>query len=360
MRVRAVTGVRVVLAWLGVGALWLGGLLPVGLWAREARAEDEAVEKAKAALVAAAAKGDGPKVAQALDEAQKLVGPGRVWPDFGVFADWVETLPPEVNALRTVKLRRGWAYLSTKRGQDAVTLLYAVLATDPKDPVVLAYCGEAKRLVGDPRGGLVALRDAIARGASDELVVPTLRKMAYDAHGEEPSPKEGETPKAELPGWVSIGEGVLDVKDIVDVRLSLVRWLQAGAESDRGERGRLLRVKAIAVAWPTLSKPPADRASLGISLARLALDLAWARGTLPADAKGVPAHFDLLAAAVRLGEPAGGEGHEVPEALALLAEEAAAKGRFLLADRLARRRLAISDSAVARRVLLSLPPDVGD
>ena len=105
---------------------------------------------------------------------------------------------------------------------------------------------------------------------------------------------------------------------------------------------------------------PADRASLGLSLARLAFDLARQRTTLPADAKDLPTRFDLLAQAVRLGETPGGEGHEVPEALAALAEEALGKGRWLLADKMARRRLAISDSPAARRVLLALPPDVGD
>ncbi len=36
------------------------------------------------------------------------------------------------------------------------------------------------------------------------------------------------------------------------------------------------------------------------------------------------------------------------------------KGRYLLASVMARRRLGISDSAAARRVLLALPPEVGD
>ena len=343
----------------GVRAVLALAAVVFGLLARPARAEEEAVERAKAAVIAAAAKGDGPAVASALDAAQKLAAPGQVWPDLGAFADWLETLPDQVNALRTVRLRRAWAYVSAKRGQNAMPILEALRKADPKDAVVLAYVGEAKRLVGEPLDAVAAMKTALAAGAPEELVVPTLRKIAYEAQQSEPRPAEGEEPKG-LPAWIATGEAVLAVKDLPDVRLSLVRWAQAAAESDRGERGRLLREKAIVFAWPTLVNPPADRSAVGISLARLAFDLARARGTLPADAKGLPARFDLLAAAVRLGQPAGGEGHEVPEALALLAEEAAAKGRFLLAERLARRRLAISDSAVARRVLLSLPPDVGD
>ena len=330
--------------------------------ARPARAEDEAVEKARAALVAAAAKGDGVQVATALDEAQKLVGPGAVWPDLGVFADWLETLPPEVNKLRTVALRRGWAYLIAKRGQNALPLLEDVKAKQPKDGLVLAYYGEAKRLVGDAKGSLAALKEAVANGASDELVVPTLRKIAYDAQRDEPKPAEGDDakPPAGLPAWIGVGENVLSVRDVPDVRLSLVRWAMAGGDADRSPRAALLREKAVALAWPVLVKPPADRASLGLSLARLAFDLARQRATLPADAKDLPARFDLLAQAVRLGETPGAEGHEVPEALAALAEEALAKGRYVLADKMARRRLAISDSPAARRVLLALPPDVGD
>jgi hypothetical protein len=75
---------------------------------------------------------------------------------------------------------------------------------------------------------------------------------------------------------------------------------------------------------------------------------------------GVPERFDLLAAAVRLGAGAESDAHEVPEALAALAEAAFTQGRFALAERMARRRLAISDSPAAKRVLLSLPPDVGE
>jgi hypothetical protein len=327
-----------------------------------ARAEDEAVEKARAALIAAAAKGDGAPISAALDEAQKLVGPGAVWPDLGVFADWVETLPPEVNKLRTVMLRRGWAYLMAKRGQHALPLLEAVKAKTPKDGVVLAYTGEAKRLIGDSAGSLAALKEAVANGASDELVVPTLRKIAYESWRDEPKPAEGDDakPPADLPHWVAVGETVLAVRDAADVRLSLVRWAMAGGDADRSPRAALLREKAVTLAWPVLVKPPADRLSLGISLARLAFDLARQRTSLPADAKGLPTRFDLLAQAVRLGDVPGADGHEVPEALAGLAEEALGKGRYVLADKMARRRLSISDSPAARRVLLALPPDVGD
>jgi hypothetical protein len=339
------------------GGLALAAIVPL-VFAGPARAEDEDVERARAALVAAVSKGEG-AVAAALTEAQGLVGPGRVWPDLGAYADWVETLPPEVNALRTVKLRRAWAYVSTKRGQNAMPLLEALRAADPRDAVVLAYLGEATRLVGDPADAILAMKAAVAAGASDDLVVPTLRKIAYDAQQREPQPAEGETPTA-LPAWIGTGESVLAVRDLADVRLSLVRWAMAGGDADRGPRGARLREKAVSLAWPALLSPPEDRASLGLSLSRLAFDLAHARTTLPADAKGLPTRFDLLAQAVRLGDSAGGEGHEVPESLAMLAEEALQKGRYVLADRMARRRLAISDSAVARRVLLSLPPDAGE
>jgi hypothetical protein len=341
------------------GVLASCALLAGCLFARGARAEDEDVEAARARLVAAAQKGDR-AVSVALDEAQKLVGPGRVWPDLGAYADWVETLPPDVNALRTVRLRRAWAYVSTKRGQNALPLLVELKGSGPADPVVLSYFGEAKRLVGDAEGAVAGLKEAVAAGAGDDLVVPTLRKIAYDAHSEEPKPAEGETPK-DAPRWLAVGEAVLAVRDLPDVRLSLVRWAQAAGEADRGVRvGPLMRGKAIAIAWPTLTTPPADRASIGLSLSRLAFDLARLRATLPADAKGLPSRFDLLAQAVRLGETAGADGHEVPEALALLAQEALDKGRYVLADRMARRRLAISDSATARRVLLALPPDAGE
>src|SRR5262249_42754688 len=154
-----------------------------------------------------------------------------------------------------VKLRRAWAYVSVKRGQNAVPLLADLKSAGPADPVVLSYFGEAKRLVGDAGGAIAGVKESGAAGAGGGLGVPALREIAYDAHAEEPKPAEGETPK-DLPRWLGIGEAVLAVRDVSDVRLSLVRWAQAAGEAGGVRLGPLLRGKAIAIAWPTLVRPP--------------------------------------------------------------------------------------------------------
>jgi hypothetical protein len=94
--------------------------------------------------------------------------------------------------------------------------------------------------------------------------------------------------------------------------------------------------------------------------ARLALDAARALDLQDEASGGRTPRFDLLARAYALGKPADREGHDLPQVLPLLAEAALREGRFELAERLARERLDLSESPAARRVLLALPPDVGD
>jgi hypothetical protein len=94
--------------------------------------------------------------------------------------------------------------------------------------------------------------------------------------------------------------------------------------------------------------------------AKMALDAAEALDAQDVENGGRTVRFDLLALAYDLGKPVDREGHDLPGVLILLAEAALREQRYELAHRLARERLALSESPAARRILLRLPPDVGD
>ena len=337
------------------GILALAAVLALG---RGARAEEEAAAKeAREAIVAAAAKGQA-ALAKALDGAQKLVGGEGVFPDTGALADWLGTMPDDVAKSPLVRARRAWLYVVGKRGADAVPLLEAIVAADPGAGIYLAYLGEAKRQAGDVDGALAALEKAVKARASDEHVVPSLRKIVYDAHGDAKADAGGG-----VPAWARTGLRALAVRDVPELRFSIARWLAAAAEQARGadaKQAAVLRAEAAKALWPLFLLKESDP-EVASYLPRIAYEAAgWSKSIgadRPAD---VPEPFDFYAMAVRLGASPTGETHEVPEAMAGLAEEALAKGRYLLASVMARRRLSISDSPAARRVLLALPSDVGE
>ena len=80
--------------------------------------------------------------------AQGLIGPSATFPDLGALADWLGTLPKEVGRLRDVTVRRGWAYIMAKRGEDAKGPLRDALEQRGKDGVVRSYYAEALRQTG--------------------------------------------------------------------------------------------------------------------------------------------------------------------------------------------------------------------
>jgi hypothetical protein len=335
-------------------AVLLGAVAPA------VRAEDEGdpTAAAAAALVSAAKEKDPARLQKALDAAQAgLVGPSAVFPDVGALADWIGTLPDDVTRLASVRARRAWLYVTAKRGKDALGLLDGVLESDATNGILRAYRGEARRQAGDLPGAVEDLSLALDQGATDDHVLPSVRRIVFDLRRFPPK----DAPADALPAYVTVVAPVLRRRDLVDLRMAFVEWLDYDAGKARDDPARAARLRAEAVrqagAAVRLVPAPEDR----VRLARMAYDAGLWRRALPADAAAdVPTAFDLLAAAVRLGERTSGEGHEVPEALSALAEEAAARGRYVLADRLARRRLDISDSPTARRVLRGLPPDVGD
>ena len=322
---------------------------------RVARGEDEAVAKARTEIVAAAAKHDMTALAAALDAAQSLVGPSATFPDLGAWSDWLGTLPADVLRLRDVLVRRGWAYVTAKRGKDAVGPLRAALEQRAKDGVVRAYLGEATRQAGDVEGALREFKEAIVTGATDAFVVPSLTKIVYDAKREGPTP-EGDA----LPSYAVLSREALSIREMPDVRVAVVQWLAYDADqAEASKRATALRVEALRAAWPLFGARATPLE--GVSYPRLAYDAAgWAKKLGPSRPADVPDRFDFLSACVRSMADSGADVPEIPEAFAFLADEALSKGRYLLASRMARRRLDISDSPTARRVLLALPPDVGD
>ncbi len=317
-----------------------------------AAGESDTADSVKAALVHAAGRGDPKALSEALDRAAALAGKDPSLPDLGAVADLVASLPQSVTSLSLVQVRVGWMYVTAKRGRDALGPLSAALSADPRNGIARSYLGEAKRQAGDPLGAADDLARAWADGADDAHVLPSVRKIVFDLRKEAP-PAEGDA----FPPYAVAAAKALAVKDVPDLRYSLATWLAFDADGLRGapERVARLRSEAARHAAAVLANPGEAQAG---ALARLAYDAAnWVRELPPKD---VPDRFELLCAAVRLGGLPEGDAHEVPEALAALAEEALAKGRFSLAERMARRRLAMSDSPAARRVLLALPPDLGE
>lgn len=326
--------------------------------ARAADDEDEAAARARAVVLLAARAKDPVRLGKAMDAAlTDLVGPSAVFPDVGALADWLGTFPDDVTGLAAVRSRRAWHYVTAKRGGDALPLLDGVLEADPGNGVLRAYRGEARRQTGDLPGAVEDFLRALDDGATDDHVVPSVRRIVFDVRR---FPPKG-APDDALPAYVTVVAPLLAKRDLADVRMAFVEWLDYDAGKARTDAARAARLRAEAVRQAGFAVRLEPAAEDRVRLARMAYDAGLWRRAIPADAAGdLPTPFDLFAASVRLGERPGEEGHEIPEALSALAEEALAKGRFVLAERLARRRLAIGDSPAAAKVLRSLPPDVGD
>lgn len=333
-------------------ALALAFLLVAG---RPASAEDAAAEEVKAALVAAAEARNSKAVTAALDRANSLVGPQATFPDAAGLADWLGELPKIVTRLVDVQVRRAWLYVSARKGADAVPILSAVLAEHPENAAVRGLRGEAKRQAGDFEGAADDLVQSLADGAPDTSVIPSAYPLVFEVHEKD----KGAAPEGDgLPRYAVVGAKFLAARWIPDVAEALRLWLAYDAEVAKADAGRSARLRAEAIRVTHLQLTKAAEDDDFPALARQAYEAAQWRRTLSVE--GLPERFDLLAFAVRFGDVQSADKHTVPQALVALAEEALARGRYVLASRMARRRLAISDSPAARRVLLACPPDIGE
>jgi hypothetical protein len=326
------------------------------------RGEDAEAVTAREAIVAAIATKDDTKISKALTDARGLVGPGKTFPTNAELAGWLGELPESVTGLPIVKTERAWLYISGRKGAEAIPLLLSMLPPGTENALLRSYLGEARRQGGDPAGAVMEWVAALQAGATDEQVMPSVRRLLYDVHE-----TRGSDPKGVPPVYATVAAPIFQMRPSPDVAESLADWLAADVEMWKGDPARVEILRAeeyrqFLVAAKGPWREGSDEARL--ALARKAYDagIEWREGKAPiagADKPDAPTLFDLFAAAVRLGET-GTEGHGIPEALTALAEQAAAKGRYVLAGRLCRRRLSISDSPAARKILVTLPPDVGD
>lgn len=292
----------------------------------------------------------------ALDELAARIGQEPGFPDAAAFADYLGRLPPEAASRPRVLLRRGWGYLAAGRSPAAVSVLETIPQDGSEDAMVaLAYLGEAARQTGDLAQAFRRLEAAASAGYRDAFLVDCVLKAAWQLRSRKASRDfEG------LPEYVGALEGFLGVMADPHLDGILARWLldDYGAYAVPGrERARRWASTAATHALAALA---GEGAQAGGDGARLAFDAAEALAPEDGSTGGRTPRFDLLAWAWRLGDRPDEDSHALPAAIARLAEAALAEERYELAARLARQRLAISDSPAARRVLAALPPDVGD
>jgi hypothetical protein len=332
---------------------WLRAALPAALLAAAFTAA-HAKEPTLADLRRRVLEANTPElVGAALDAVQARIGKEPELADAGAFGDWLGGLPDGRDKHAAVVVRRGWAYVVAKRGAEAVPLLAAALADDPSRGYVRAYLGEAQRQAGDEAAALTTLATAV-RARYD---APHLRDSALQAVlglRLSKSTKDAEG----LPEYAKAAAPYLAVVDDRAVEATVARALLDDLEAfdkPTTARGKAWAAEAAARAASVLGKTRDVEGG-----ARLALDAARALGPEDAAQGGRTPRFDLLALAYDLGKPRDREGHDLPEVLLLLGEAAFGEGRYEMAHRFARERLAISESPAARRLLLRLPPDVGD
>lgn len=297
------------------------------------------------------------RVRAALDALAERIGKEPGFADAGAFGDWLKALPSGRNRLGPVLERIGWAYVAVKRGPEAIEPLEASLADDPSRGATRAYLAEALRQAGRHLDAL-NMAATCHRTGYDE---PHVRETVLSAAAALRNTQEAKA-AAGLPNYAKGLREVLRNKVAADPKLqaTLARWLLWDLEAydqPPTERGRLWARTAAAHALTALD----TTTELLPASQRLAFDAAVALEPEDEAAAGDTERFDLLVHAVRLGEAlADGGPHLLPQAFTHLAEAAAAEGRYELAWRLARRRLDISYSPRAARLMRRLPPDLGD
>lgn len=327
-------------------ALLLALLAAAGLWA----GDGPTIPELRRALLEARS---DERVGFALDRLQARIGAPE-FPDAGAFGDWLAQLPDGRAAHPVVRLRRGWAYVTARRGAQAVELLEGALRDDPGSGFVRACLGEALRQAGR----LAPAMEMLASARRTGYAAPHLRQSLEECfHGLRAGGAVKDAPG--LPDYAAGAQAWLAHGPDPALQALLARALLddlSAYDAPTRERGRLWARTAA----PHALAAPADEPAQRVSAAQMALDAALALEGEEAAQPGRTLRFDLLARAYALGTPLEREGHDLPEVLPLLAEAAIDEGRPELAARLARQRLDLSESPAARRVLLRLPPDLGD
>ena len=328
--------------------LLVTGLL-AGLFVASASAEDKLPDLRRKLLEA---KGDA-RIGAALDKLSETVGKPGFFEDHGAFGDWLGTIPDGRADHPLVRLRRGWAYVAAKRGKEAIPHLEAALKDNPGDGLRRAYLGEALRQDQRYMEAGAMLAKAVECGHHGKHVHESVLKTIFDARrGEIAGQAEN------LPEYAQIAEVYLAQRPESEIHFVVAQLLLQ--DFDTYEKPERTRAKlwartagAHALEAFRLAKTPPQGG------AELAFDAARALEYLDRATEGRTDRFDLLVKALELGRDPNGGPPQFPQVLVFLAEGAAREGRFELAHRLATQRLEVSNSPRARRLLRSLPPDLG-
>ena len=298
------------------------------------------------------AQGDA-RIGAALDKLSEKIGQPGFFKDAGAFGDWLATIPDGRADHPLVKLRRGWAYVAAKRGEEAVPLLEDALKDNPGDGLRRAYLGEALRQAKRYTEAGAMLAKAVECGHHGTHVHESIMKTLFDVRREKISGHADD-----LPEYAKIAAVYLAQRPEPDMHFVVAQLLLedfATYEQPQRTRGKLWARTAgrhALEAFKLSKSPPAGGA-------QLAWDAAQALAYLDKAQEGRTDRFDLLAKAWELGQDPNGGAPLIPQAIVHLAEIAAREGRYELAHELATKRLEISNSPRARRLLRSLPPDLG-
>ncbi len=293
------------------------------------------------------------RVDDALDKLTAKIGAADYFADAGAFGDWLGSLPDGRNEHPRVLRRQGWAYVSARRGADALGPLQAALVDEPSDGHTRYYMGEALRQTGR----FVDAAESLTAAARCGLREPALAQsfLAAITGLQKAEPAQG---AKELPSYVRATMPFLLVWPQANLHLTLARWLLEDFRLyERPGSTRANQWLLAAAEHGLQGLATMDGRFEGDTL--FALDLASAIDALDVDRGGRTPCFDLLATAYRLGHDVERDTHAQPRVLTRLAEVAAREGRYELAWRLIQDRLAISDSPRARRLQRLLPPDLG-
>ncbi|MDF1701941.1 MAG: hypothetical protein P1V36_12350 [Planctomycetota bacterium] len=324
------------------------GLL-AALFAASADAKDKLPDLRRQLLEA---QGDA-RIGGALDKLSATIGKPGFFEDAGAFGDWLGTLPDGRAEHPLVQLRRGWAYVAVKRGEEAIPFLQVGVKDNPGDGLRRAYLGEALRQAKRHVEAAEMLAAAVRCGHHGKHVHESILKTVFDARRAKISGHADA-----LPDYATAAGVYLAVRPEPDIHFVVAQLLLEDFDTyekpDR-TRGKLWARTAgehALAAFRLAPTPPAGGATL-------AFDAARALEFLDRVERGRTDRFALLVKAHELGQDPSGGPPRYPQALVFLAEGAAAEGRFELAHRLATQRLEISNSPRARRLLQRLPPDLG-
>lgn len=294
------------------------------------------------------------QVDQALDDLAVRIGQVPGFADEAAFADWLGAIAEARARHPRVLLRRGWAYVTAGRGRAALEPLDLARADREAEPVALAYLGEAWRQAGEPAQALTFLKRAVEAGYGQTTYLDEAAlKAGFDLRSGASS-----RDAAGLPAYAQPLAEYLNVRPAAALHAALARWIldDHGAYARDGERrSRQWSTFGAQHALATVRLDPGVERG-----ARLCLDAATALRSDHPSIQERPLYADCLAQAYRLGRGPDPDRHELPQAIAYLAQAALEEGRFELAGRLARERLRVSDSPLAREVLRALPVDLGE